>query len=260
MSDFADRPFAVGTLTGLRAFRVDSLGRLRAPQQDSIWKPGENVAECLARQTARLPFSPGTMRALGMSWPVDEPAEKKAPHRVGSMGCTCGFYAYTDGTNGYHKPDKSTVEAIVEGYGVCTVGTRGWRSEKARLVALVNPSAGRFWNFGSKFWIIWWIVVGSLNVRSFVQAIRHDQAWYAALALGFIVAMSVALLVNNIRLHIRARALESVRNFQELQQLYPEAKVYASRKQAMKAHPLTVPPKPDPETAEDFWTNTRLTA
>lgn len=46
MSDFADRPFAAGALTGLRAFQVDGLGRLAGPHRGGIFKPGENVATC----------------------------------------------------------------------------------------------------------------------------------------------------------------------------------------------------------------------
>lgn len=115
MSDFGDRPFVAGALTGIRSFRPVG-ERLVAPVQGMpVWQPGENVAECLLM----------------------------AEHRAGSLGCRCGFYAYFElGYNPHHRP--SNVLGLIEGYGVATVGARGFRCEKARIVALIAPDVPDF--------------------------------------------------------------------------------------------------------------------
>lgn len=51
--------------------------------------------------------------------------------------CSCGFYGFYDGSNDY-KSD-GTVSAVVEGYGETVIGTRGFRSMKAKIVALHIP-------------------------------------------------------------------------------------------------------------------------
>lgn len=45
-TDFDGTPFVAGSVTAIRAFKVDSLGRLRSPQQKAIFTPGVNEAEC----------------------------------------------------------------------------------------------------------------------------------------------------------------------------------------------------------------------
>lgn len=51
--------------------------------------------------------------------------------------CTCGFYAYLNGINGYQK--NCGVVGVIEGYGETTIGTRGFRAQKAKILAL-SPS------------------------------------------------------------------------------------------------------------------------
>lgn len=123
MSDFADRPFVAGTLTGIRAFKPQD-GWLRAPvNRTSVWRPGENVAECVPQ-----PFSA---------------FNRDDPHQVAGMGCRCGFYAYFHaGYNPHQRPGD--VLGLIQGYGVVTVGTRGFRCEKARIVALIAPDVPNF--------------------------------------------------------------------------------------------------------------------
>jgi hypothetical protein len=57
---------------------------------------------------------------------------------VGAVGCTCGYYAYF---HGEHDWDQYTsgVYGIIEGWGVCSVGDRGFRASRAQLVAIVKP-------------------------------------------------------------------------------------------------------------------------
>lgn len=176
MSDFSDRPFVAGSLVGLRAFAVDRLGRLVGPSYPQIFTPGDNEAECkkdpyvesmyaslrsMQESVYRAYYTPpptpsqpkrsrwhiGGSTASVSPAPNDVPlasaavekvkAPEKPKHSLAGLDCHCGFYAYFDGRNDYKDPDR--IAAIIEGFGVCTVGTRGFRASKARLVAIVVP-------------------------------------------------------------------------------------------------------------------------
>jgi hypothetical protein len=234
VSDFSDRPFVAGSLIGLRAFAVDDLGRLSGPAFGGIFKPDENVATCggdspYGKMNAQL--NP----ALRASWtftiptgtwtpvevddtPLSETAKapvrsKQPPHVVAGVNCGCGYYAYFNGDNTYAQTDR--VSAVVEGYGVCTVGDRGFRASKARLVALVLPDTEQ---------------------KSRDRHARHYDSVYPEL-----ICRPRAVAVNTVQIR---------RN-------YPDVPVYPTVAAALAEHPLTppkAPPRPTPETDEDFWT------
>lgn len=111
--------FVAGSLTGVRCFKITPEGWLESLMYPVTWTPGENWAIC--------------MRAFNGGGKL-EPAD---------MGpdCACGFYAYWDGSNDYGS--HGTVNAVVEGYGVVNIGTKGFRAQKARLLALhvARPTA-----------------------------------------------------------------------------------------------------------------------
>jgi hypothetical protein len=98
--------FAVGSVQGVRGFNQDSLGRLTGVTYPRVFKPGVNTATC-------------------GSGPTDDIADH-----------SCGFYGYFD-------PEETarlnfyggTHGAIVRGYGRTVIGTKGFRAEKADLVA-----------------------------------------------------------------------------------------------------------------------------
>lgn len=65
----------------------------------------------------------------------------RADHNIGHPACTCGFYAYTDWDSLYQNSLIATedyVFGLVRGYGHVTVGTNGFRAEKADIVALTH--------------------------------------------------------------------------------------------------------------------------
>lgn len=112
--EFYDRP-----LTGLRAFALQA-GVLTGVYKRQAYVSGENLARCLVppfRMAARV-----------------EPVE---PHEVAAKECVCGFHAYYDGNNSYMAP--GLVAGLIEGYGLLTVGAKGFRASKARIVAIVVP-------------------------------------------------------------------------------------------------------------------------
>jgi hypothetical protein len=203
MSEFSDRPFVAGSLFGLRAFHVDRYGRLTSPSfGDHVFTPGENVSVCKRGWTKPAP--PGSLtfavHASFASWHEtpqqraereENEARAQQPHEAGAIFCRCGFYAYTDGRNDYLKENRrDRVGGIVEGYGICTVGTRGFRAERVRLVALIEPR----------------------------DAFAQPDRW------------------------------------ERVQHNYPDVPVYATKREAIAAHPLHEAEMPTPETDPTFWT------
>jgi hypothetical protein len=214
MSEFSDTEFIAGSLTGVRSFSVDQLGRLVSPSmQDEVWTPGENTARCrkdeftsyggiftnyLSQLYAPLTGPPFTFTLEKTNAPtpvglqkvtpeLDKAIAKTSHHRAGIKGCKCGYYAYFDEDHNPHH-GKSNVLCVIEGYGLLTVGTRGFRAEKARLLALVVKP-------------------------------RHRSLRY-----------------------------------QHLQRNYPSLPVFPSRTAALAEFPLTPPTPLSPETDEQFWT------
>lgn len=220
MSEFSDRALVAGSLTGIRSFKVDGLGRLTGVSYASVWLPGVNEAECRKSKDGDLmgtymssvfarwyggggyyPTYPSSLTAsieipkVSTKVALDPSAtasvvEAKPPHTVAGVDCTCGFYAYFDEeANPNHQSGQ--IHGLIEGTGIATVGTRGFRVEKARLIALViKPGKKRI-------------------PQPIIERVLHN---------------------------------------------YPDAGVYQSKADAFAAHPLTVPDFPTPESSVDFWT------
>lgn len=137
VEQFGQRPFVAGTLTGLRAFLVTPSGGLTGVMHRDLWTPAVNIAQCHA---PRMMFPPQLIAAVSKSQKAPEPYV----HTYVGLDCTCGFYAYFDGSNDYLHQRAwhlgAHVAGIVEGWGKCVVGTRGFRCEKVRLRALILPA------------------------------------------------------------------------------------------------------------------------
>lgn len=146
-SEFSDRPFVAGSLIGTRSFRIDQLGRLTGVVHRTVWRPEVNFAIHQANLFSGGMFSTSYMNQLFFGAYVGDPTrakpvevEAKVEHKAGTLNCNCGFYAYFDNAdNPYHGPTQGVIRGLIEGFGVVTVGSRGFRSEKAVLKALVIP-------------------------------------------------------------------------------------------------------------------------
>lgn len=105
---------------GFRAFRFAADDSLRSLVYDYQWTDGINRAVC-ARTT---------------TW--NKPA---APCPFPNKRCSHGFYAYYDEDYYPVSFDGNTiiVSGVIDGFGRCVIGEKGYRSEYARLVALVSP-------------------------------------------------------------------------------------------------------------------------
>lgn len=115
--------FAAGEVYGLRMWKVDHLGRLRARNIDGApaWRPGENLAVCMDFYSGAVATQKGVQKHPA---PADE--------------CRCGFYAYN--ARDYVKNDQVSypycVMGVIKAYGRVLLGTKGFRAEKAEIVAL----------------------------------------------------------------------------------------------------------------------------
>lgn len=289
MSEFSDRPFVAGSLTGLRAFDVDGLGRLRGVTVADVMTPGENVGRCrkgdttLAAQLRRMTY----VMTYGTTPPTTSVEVEGAPekpkdraHQVGGVDCTCGYYAYYDtATNPYSGPDNVT--ALIQGYGVCSVGTRGFRAEKARLVAVVAPKptakthgerwdAWSDWHYRHDGWNNLIVISGgflALWAGVVATAALADGMVWLGIALACLVGLLTPLSIQAARgwAHgLWRRPPYPTRNgcpgssddgipWDLVRRNYPDVPVYGSLRDALAEHPLTSPPAPSPEDA-DFWT------
>jgi hypothetical protein len=152
MSKFngSDYEFAAGAIKGLRSWKADDQGRLRGVTHPAIWLPGENIADCKQNGGHYEPC-PAVERDVWMysfGSTCDDPTCTSNGHFVAATethsfdaSCECGFWAYDE----YGFKPHGDVVGIIEGYGKTTIGTKGFRCEKARIVALSRewgPASG----------------------------------------------------------------------------------------------------------------------
>lgn len=138
MKAFDGRPLIVGTIRGVRSWTINSDGRLwpRIYCAGGAWGPEENTAICHhpSMKAATAAIAQGlTHRYIHLQRFID----RVPTHRVAGLDCECGFYAFFDGSNEYHS-EPDTLAGIIEGHGTVTAGTKGFRAEKAKIVALVD--------------------------------------------------------------------------------------------------------------------------
>lgn len=190
MSDFSDRPFIAGTIVGLRSFRVTPNNMLTAcTGTGEQWQPGVNVAECRPRNafaaggiTARqFANSIRRLSAAVKGQPEPEPLPEPPAHRVAQVECTCGWYAYFDTeSNPHHEPGNAL--GLIEGFGTVTIGARGFRAEKARLLALIDPNAISYEEgFGTIPDCACWLCSGNRAlIAAWAEQLRCDSAAISA--------------------------------------------------------------------------------
>lgn len=127
--EFSGPALVLGSVRGRRSFGATAMGHLTGVFHTQVWEPGENRAQCRhdggvveQRPDGRIVVRTSSVREIGTTH--------------GLAGCTCGFYAYYR-QDPYTTPGR--LSGIVEGYGRVVLGTAGFRSEKARILALLLP-------------------------------------------------------------------------------------------------------------------------
>jgi len=198
-NDFSTRPFVAGALTGIRSFKVADGGQLTGVMHPHDFNPGVNVADCCIRHSGAF-----AMTVCGQRH------KPPANHRPGTLTCTCGFYAYFDrGHNQFNYPGN--VLALIEGFGLMSVGARGFRAEKARLVAFIDESNA----------------VQPLKVEIARSVISKAARW----------------------LRIGHPDWDATTVPFEVRRAYPGVPVYRSVDEALAAHPLVAPERPKENAA-----------
>lgn len=253
MSRFSDRPFVAGSLNGVRAFSVDRLGRLTGVCYHTAWKPGENVATCA--QTAGDASYRYDVGGLIMSSRIPIhglPTVPAAPHHVAIKNCSCGFHAYFDGTNDYAGEDSIT--GVIEGYGHVTVGAKGLRCEKAKIVALVVPRRRRAPSLARWWQTAMWALASLVSLVGLLFARAGSHRLFA----GALLVVDVGLAVwFGRRAHRPGRSERPRVDFERVRDNYPDVPTYPTLKAALAEHSVAHPNPPQsitPETCDDFWT------
>ena len=106
---------------GFRAFRFTPSAELLSLVYDYPWTPGVNRSVC----------------AIGTAW--NKPG-RQCPFP--NKRCSHGFYAYygEDYYPSHVDPsDGLAINGVINGYGRCVIGDKGYRSEYADIVALIRP-------------------------------------------------------------------------------------------------------------------------
>jgi hypothetical protein len=85
-----------------------------------------DVGTQLDKMWGRLTFDMAYLQAMCDRW------KRKLPHYYET--CSCGFYAYLNGFNEYNHATRVT--GVIEGYGETLIGSRGFRAQKARILAI----------------------------------------------------------------------------------------------------------------------------
>ena len=247
MNEFSGpvRPFVMGTLRGLRSFDVQD-GKLHGVTNPQLFTPGENLAKCSSYYG-------------------------RSGHQVASETCTCGFYAYfSKQANGYFG--KGRVEAIIEAYGIVSIGPKGFRAEKARLAALVLPGAEGVQVHARKhpLWYdkasdfsakansapgaavavgSWWTSFLALCAAAFISAGTALTVLFSAVAiLAFFLGIAAIAVAKHgvdrrndaLSWPVRCKDMKySTIDYDKVAANYSGVPVYGTLEQAIKEHPVT---------------------
>lgn len=153
--DHHDRPLVLGQFFGVRQWARNEEGRLKGVH-GSVWEDGENEATCTIGHPVPFSLKQETLAAMQKehaelrgvanlakeTGQVNEVAHARFREldellsNPAHKDCGCGFWAYWKfDPHEFHLGEKPVV-GIVEGYGRTIRGTRGFRCQKARIVAL----------------------------------------------------------------------------------------------------------------------------
>lgn len=194
-TDYDRRPFAAGSLTGIRSWRIDADGAtLTGVYHKHPWTPEENLADCCVRNHNGFAMSV-----------CSEKDRAPRDHRPGISGCWCGYYAYFEAGNNSHHTRGTNVLGLIEGYGLMTVGDRGFRCEKARIVAFIDEADV----------LPLRVQIGRFAVGRIAQLLRLGRARWPETTVP-----------------------------QAVRAAYPDVPVYRSIGAALARHPLTPPERP----------------
>ena len=143
--DHGGREYAVGDVIGARFFKVSKKGRLTGISRTGYaYTPGENIAKC---ETWSLPSELQPEGFDDLIWPEKQAHldKWKADHNV--FGCKeHGFWGlYADEWMDSSWADDDNLVGIIRAYGEVQIGTKGFRAEKAEIIAMSFEQQGDYW-------------------------------------------------------------------------------------------------------------------
>lgn len=213
-------PDMVGVVTGIRRFTIYEDADLLSPYAAKAWQCGWNKAECLC-----------------------------TAHAAPNANCSCGFYAYygADQTESH----VGNVTGIIEASGRVIVGSKGFKAEKARVVALIEPglhSHNAVMDFlirrqphsGADAVVI---PIGSFGIVSgLVFGLACSPYFFLLFALSMLALLVLYLEDRAFKVYLEETGtyppLEG-EDFERARARYPGVETYPSVKAALKAHPLS---------------------
>ena len=140
-----DYDLAPGSVFGVRWWSLRDDGMLGGVM--AAWQPGPNTATCLAPASSRRSTTLAFRHWAAGSGPAVMPddlmhgeSEPLPECSVPNEDCTCGFYAFWNPDEQSQVSVRFPVLGVIEGFGRTLIGDRGFRCEKARIVALHVPT------------------------------------------------------------------------------------------------------------------------
>jgi hypothetical protein len=224
-----DYDFAVGKVVGQRSWKVRYDGQLDSVSYTHPWVDGENRAYCTHE------------RRPGVCFPF----------------AGCGFWAYHNGS--FYV--NSDIDGVIEGWGKVTQGTQGFRAEKCKIVALVIPKDNEtlrrertiwqrwchFWNdhtrtrvaslfFGSALLMSWswtpaFLPTWGVTAWALFGLMLVALIFYSSIK-GFVYALREQDMLNSGYGRLTKQQIEGIKR------RYPSVKIYSTRKEMLKAHPV----------------------
>lgn len=261
-----DYELSLGSITGVRAFKTDWLGRLTGiSQTDSVFTPEVNKAQCYLCSTKDM------------------------------ASCVCGFYAYfRDQDNSFMGGEN--IGGVIEGTGRTVLGPKGFRTENAKLVALfplgnddttkppswllrktrwLYPTSKALDSFDDMYaaplaYVLTIVLSVFLAVMGIISLFTSDWllgTWMLPLALwgagwvrrfASLSAYGYRPKFHRLNRPEKSREPKEASPFDRLKELYPDVPVYDSMRAALKKHPVDkvdahIPELPSPATEDNFW-------
>lgn len=137
-----DSQLFIEPIRGIRAFGMDrthptNLILTGLVYNDYGWEPGWNQRKCLGNIINVLNLDGEVVSTFQV------PRHKGESHTL--QECSCGFYAYHDYSLVAHQygTDMPLILGVIEGSGATMLGPKGFRSDKARVVAVCLPEKVR---------------------------------------------------------------------------------------------------------------------
>lgn len=258
--DFNGTTLVADRIVGVRGFTV--VGDLNAGNGDLrgvsamgshySYREGVNVATCLLDPVERV----FTYVASAHNGDHDYPGEQLSisdgrfsiEHVPGQLHCSCGFYAY------YTIDDaplaRQGIVGIVAGTGRVTAGQKGFRAQRAQILALVVPEPpwrGRWWGV-----LVYAFASAYFTTEALVDALQFTfhPGWLRGAAL----VLHVWLAWWCTRQWYRSRAARRnpqtaigywLRVDRLIRKRYPNVQIYRTVAAALRAHPLSTRPVVD---------------